>query len=159
VLGTQLQGVLQPRHGLDQSLGLNRFEHIVHGLRLKGLDGILVVGRHKHQQRTWRIAWPFFGQLGGGFKPALAGHADVKKQHVRAMLQGQVHGTQAVASGGHYLQLGPQGVQFALQGLCQQWLVFGDQGGGGCGHGVLMSMGPFPKAKSAPRWCRPWFRA
>lgn len=136
MLGALLQGVLQPRHGLPQSIGPHGLEHVVHGLGLKGLDGVLVVGGHKHQQRKGRAAGPFFGQFGSGFQPALARHADVKKQHVGAVLQRQLHGAQAVACGGCDLDVGPQGAQFIRQGLRQKGLVFGDQGCGGGVHGV-----------------------
>lgn len=108
-------------------VGRFQAEHIVHRLRFKRGHRVLVISRHKHQQRKGRVARPVFSQLGGGFEPALAGHADVKKQHIGAVLQSQLHRAQAVACRGQHLQRGPQGAQFALKGLGQQGFVFGDR--------------------------------
>jgi hypothetical protein len=46
-------------------------ERVVHRLRVKRSNGVLVVvGGHKHQQRKGLVFGPLFGQFGGSFEPA-----------------------------------------------------------------------------------------
>ena len=114
-------------HGLEQ---------IVHGLGLKGLHGVLVVGGDEHQRRKRLVGGPGVGQRHGGVQPRLAGHADVEEQHIGLQRQRLLHGREAIAHRGGNLQLRPRGAQLLLQRGGQQGLVFGNEGARGCGcHG------------------------
>ena len=149
-------------YSLLQTGGHYGLEQVVNGLRLKCLNGVLVVGSYKHQlwegASTRASGGPLLGQFGGGIKATHAGHADVKEQHIGLQGQRLAHGAGTVAHRGHYPQRGPGAGQFSLQGLGEQVLIFGDQGSGRCccrhGSGLLGGReGQVQQRGRALAWC------
>lgn len=128
-------------HGLFQAGGLHGFEQVVHGLRLEGLQGVLVVRGDEHQRGEGRfVGRPGVGQGGGGVQAALAGHADVEEQHLGPQRQRFAHGREAVAHGGGHAQFGPGPGQCLLQCRGQQRFVLSDQGAWRCRWHIAKEM-------------------
>ena len=90
----------QARHSERQTIAFGGFQYVVHNALLKGFDGVLVVGGDENDLGQERVVFAFGrGQLGnllGRFHAREAGHADVKKGNVGAMLLHQGHGLDAV---------------------------------------------------------------
>ena len=80
---------------------------------------------------------PAVGNFGSGLQPALAGHADIEKQYIRLQRKGLACRTDSICRDALNLQCRPLLRQHLLQGLGQQWLVFGNQGAWGTGHGAV----------------------
>jgi hypothetical protein len=134
--GAAGQGLLQPGHAAAQAFGLHRLEQVVQGLRVEGAHRVLVVGGHEDQLRHGRgLDRPALGQFGRRRQPVLARHPDVQEQHLRLQPQRGLDGAVPVAHASQHLQVGPGLRQFGAQGLREQRLVFGDQGGAAVLHG------------------------
>ena len=147
-MAARLQRRLRPGAGLREPLGLHGLEHVVHRSMLEGLQRVLVVGGHEHdqRQRAAGVIGPVLGQCLCGFEAGHAGHADVEKHDLGPQGQRLLDRRRAVAHVRHDAQLGPRARELGLQVGGEQRLVFGDQGGGvahgGSGNRIVASVPP-----------------
>ena len=71
-----------PPHRLGEPLGAHRLEHVVDGVQVEGVDGVLLVGGHEDDGR--RVPEP--AQHLGELEPGQAGHVDVEEDRVDVVL-------------------------------------------------------------------------
>ena len=111
--------------GAHKAFADNRFEQVVNRTFLERVNGVLVVGRNKHDLclRTR------FSHCRRDFQASQARHADVKEGDVGLMLANRFKRRTAVFTSGDHVQVRPFLAQQIDQRLAKNLFVFGDHTG------------------------------
>src|SRR5690554_2897399 len=111
-----------PLQGLRQGLFAHRLEQVAAGLHVKGLDGVMVIGRaENHRRRIFQLA-----DLLRRLHAVHAGHANIQQQDIGLQAGDLPEGIVTVSGFTAHL-VSRQVFQQPVDTLSRQWFVIGNQ--------------------------------